>query len=290
MIVPIPDIRTVYFLPYSVEDIAAIIKDRLGRAAADSTVSILSDFIHPAAVELCARKVAAIGDLRKALEIMRMAVELAEQEGGGTASQNVTVGLAHVVRAFERMNPIAGSSPLQKVAGMLRDLNIHQKLLIVALVVLLRPPSSEQSLTNHPPPSSAQQSSWRPSLQQVFERYGEFLRIQRVTDPLGRSDFLDLANNLEAQGLISMIRCNPTSNTAIPTLSPGKPRLSIMGARSKAALKELGLFPVGKTRRVSSSNAGLSSEWSCSVGLTLDYRETVAVLGEQNSILRVFLP
>ena len=66
------------FLPYSAAQIKEIITKRLkGLVSEGSPVP----FIHPAAIELCSRKVASqTGDLRRAFEICRRAIDLVEAE------------------------------------------------------------------------------------------------------------------------------------------------------------------------------------------------------------------
>ncbi|ORY62137.1 P-loop containing nucleoside triphosphate hydrolase protein [Pseudomassariella vexata] len=66
------------FLPYSAIQIKTIITTRLRSLVSEGSQL---PFIHPAAIELCARKVASqTGDLRKAFEICRRAIDLVEME------------------------------------------------------------------------------------------------------------------------------------------------------------------------------------------------------------------
>jgi cell division control protein 6 len=70
------------FLPYSAAQIRAVITTRLqSLLPADSTAPEFVPFLHPAAIDLCARKVSSqTGDLRKAFDICRRAIELIEIE------------------------------------------------------------------------------------------------------------------------------------------------------------------------------------------------------------------
>ncbi len=70
------------FLPYSAAQIRAVIITRLkSLLPADSTAPEFVPFLHPAAIDLCARKVSSqTGDLRKAFDICRRAIELIEIE------------------------------------------------------------------------------------------------------------------------------------------------------------------------------------------------------------------
>ena len=70
------NIRRVNFLPYSHQDIAAILSDRLGTLDAFAA--------GDGGVELCARKVSSVsGDVRRALEVCRLAAQVAEREEAG---------------------------------------------------------------------------------------------------------------------------------------------------------------------------------------------------------------
>ncbi|RYP81328.1 hypothetical protein DL769_002057 [Monosporascus sp. CRB-8-3] len=66
------------FLPYSAAQIKEIITTRLKSLVPDGSPL---PFIHPAAIELCSRKVSSqTGDLRRAFEICRRALDLVEME------------------------------------------------------------------------------------------------------------------------------------------------------------------------------------------------------------------
>ncbi|KAI1186474.1 cell division control protein [Nemania serpens] len=66
------------FLPYSAAQIKTIITGRLKSLVPEGEPL---PFIHPAAIELCSRKVSSqTGDLRKAFEICRRAIDLVEME------------------------------------------------------------------------------------------------------------------------------------------------------------------------------------------------------------------
>ncbi|KAJ9139117.1 Cell division control protein [Pleurostoma richardsiae] len=70
------------FLPYSAPQVRNIITKRLkGLLPQDTATPDYVPFFHPAAIELCSRKVSSqTGDLRKAYEICRRAIDLVESE------------------------------------------------------------------------------------------------------------------------------------------------------------------------------------------------------------------
>ncbi|TVY30443.1 Cell division control protein [Lachnellula hyalina] len=70
------------FLPYSAAQIKTVITTRLkSLVTADSLTPDYLPFLHPAAIDLCSRKVSSqTGDLRKAFDICRRAIEVIESE------------------------------------------------------------------------------------------------------------------------------------------------------------------------------------------------------------------
>ncbi|KAE9381386.1 cell division control protein Cdc6 [Stipitochalara longipes BDJ] len=70
------------FLPYTATQIKTVITSRLkSLVPADSLTPDFVPFLHPAAIELCSRKVAGqTGDLRKAFDICRRAIDLIESD------------------------------------------------------------------------------------------------------------------------------------------------------------------------------------------------------------------
>lgn len=70
------------FLPYSATQIKSVITTRLkSLVTADSPTPDYVPFLHPAAIDLCSRKVSSqTGDLRKAFDICRRAIDVIEAE------------------------------------------------------------------------------------------------------------------------------------------------------------------------------------------------------------------
>jgi Cdc6-like AAA superfamily ATPase len=212
-------ISTLFFVPYSVEDITAILSDRLSRAneqiqqnsKADSENEISSEsfrrqhLVQPKAIEMCARKIAAIGDLRKALEIIRTAIEIAEQTFNPTVfGAEYFVGLPHVVQAIEKsIGRAAGSS--SRVRSALQELSIHQKIFLTALTILLTP------LTNS-------SRTPKPAIAAVFGKYTALLNVQKIVAPLSRSEIFDLVSNLESMGLIKVTSMKKSAKSAVSVL------------------------------------------------------------------------
>jgi origin recognition complex subunit 1 len=130
------NIRRVNFHPYDRSALESIITDRLGTLDAFAA--------GDGGLELCARKVASVtGDVRRALEVCRLATQIAEREeaaahserandgGKGAARQAPThVTIAHIEEAHKQLR---GSALLLAVQGAPPQL----KLMLAAMVLLL---------------------------------------------------------------------------------------------------------------------------------------------------------
>ncbi|UYV70411.1 CDC6 [Cordylochernes scorpioides] len=122
--------RQLTFPPYTRLQIASILQNRLLQASKEGECPQ----IKPEAVTLCARKVgASTGDLRKALEVVRRAVELVETESRGqlvlqpSPSPRV-VGLPQVQRVLCKVDSSA--------ADMAPQLPLHHRLLLATILRL----------------------------------------------------------------------------------------------------------------------------------------------------------
>ncbi|KAG0426121.1 hypothetical protein HPB47_026752 [Ixodes persulcatus] len=182
-----------HFAPYSKNEIAAILVDRLRDCAA---------VVHPQAVEFCARKIAACtGDVRKALDACRRAVELVER---GSRAQQLLVP-----RPQHGYNPGSPKKPpslravdvaqmahvLAEVLGSRatggRDLHatlpLQQKLLLCALVATLKKRKQRDV-----------------GLGGLQEAYGRICRKQQCA--MDQMDCQSLCTLLESRGLIRVKR------------------------------------------------------------------------------------
>ncbi|KAG5994763.1 hypothetical protein E4U43_003173 [Claviceps pusilla] len=120
------------FLPYTAAQIKNIITTRLRLLMPEGTKEGYVPFIHPAAIELCSRKVSSqTGDLRKAFEICRRALDLIESETRSKHEQEAREKLLQMTPSKrplgENVNGAAGSagsgrSVLQVVTASLKSL------------------------------------------------------------------------------------------------------------------------------------------------------------------------
>lgn len=196
--------QLVNFNPYKVEEISAIIKDRLSSLSKDKDTPAI---MQPQAIELCARKVAAAtGDLRKALDVCRQAIEMAELEAKkkvaaynkpaalGEHKKNSTlttsattapkVTIAHVVKV---MNVVFGSPTVQKI----RQCNFQQKVALGVMVVMRSTPSKQKD---------------QMTLGRFQERYTTLCSTSDCITPVSRTELNDLVSMLETSGLLTLAK------------------------------------------------------------------------------------
>ncbi|KAJ2492914.1 AAA ATPase [Coemansia sp. RSA 2050] len=187
------------FNPYQVNDIVAILQSRLDSVAAEEPV------IQKAALELCARKVAATsGDLRKALDVCRQALEaaeaeckkrakLADKENGPTASPLPKVSIMHIAKVLTSLN----GSP---IAQKLNALNFQQKLVLCAFVSLSGSAGSAQPAETAALPKKA--AAGGIAVSKLFSEYGVICDRLGMLAPVTRTEFLDLVAMMETQGVV----------------------------------------------------------------------------------------
>ncbi|KAJ1737918.1 AAA ATPase [Coemansia sp. Benny D160-2] len=196
------------FNPYQVKDIVAILQSRLDSVATKGADPI----IQKAALELCARKVAATsGDLRKALDVCRQAMESAEAESKRRAKSvdkenaaaaaaadaaqtqkpaSLKVTIMHIAKVLTSLN----GSP---IAQKLEALNFQQKLVLCAYTSLAR----TDAPTPHKRPAAAS------NVIAVASLYSEYVSIcsrLSMLAPVTRTEFLDLVSMMETQGVVSV--------------------------------------------------------------------------------------
>ncbi|RKO99615.1 hypothetical protein CXG81DRAFT_6539, partial [Caulochytrium protostelioides] len=188
--------RHLHFRPYGSREIADIIRGRLmtlspsARSARSTTprgpsaVPLMQD----AAIEFCARKMAGLGDLRRALDVARYALAALEKEhvaradatsgdGGGKGSL-VTVG--HVLRVTSMTT--ANQSALQR----LKALTLVQKSVLALLA------------------SAAPWPPARLTVRALADHYAARYQRGDVLVPLTHTEMDDVLSGLEATGLIML--------------------------------------------------------------------------------------
>ncbi|KAL9095637.1 MAG: hypothetical protein Q9165_002069 [Trypethelium subeluteriae] len=102
------------FLPYNAEQITSVITSKLRGLLTrhDDVDKNYVPFIHPAAIQFCSKKVAAqTGDLRKAFDICRRAIDLIEGEKRSNATKEALQSSPSKTPLVENMNLSSPSTP-----------------------------------------------------------------------------------------------------------------------------------------------------------------------------------
>ena len=188
--------KLLHFSPYSKDQIVKILTARLSEVEGSNIMDV-------SAVQFCARKIAAVsGDMRKALDICRRAVEVVETEAkrqqvlkpiDRSASPKKSpvkkVTIAHVSKVISE---VYGSRIVNSCGGEQPTIPLQQKLLICT-VLLLQKESKLREI----------------SVGQLHETYCSICKKRQVSQ-ISQEDCLSLCNLLESRGIISMKRAKET--------------------------------------------------------------------------------
>ncbi|GFR72987.1 cell division control protein 6-like protein [Elysia marginata] len=171
--------------------------------------------VEPSAINFCARKVSAVaGDMRKALDVCRRAVEIVEgdakshtvlksqdcnsptKQRPGDNAPLKKVTLAHISQV---MNDVYGGN-LNKSAcgdGVDSTVPLQQKLAVCSLLVLLRTGKLKEVL-----------------LGKLHEAYARVCRKQQVA-PVDQAEFLSMLSLLDARGIVALKKAKDTRSIKI---------------------------------------------------------------------------
>ncbi|KXT10109.1 hypothetical protein AC579_9701 [Pseudocercospora musae] len=240
------------FMPYSAAQIAEVITSKLkGLASAEAKVI---PFLHPAAIQFCAKKVAAhTGDLRKAFDICKRAVDLIDQE-----TREKDLNAASVENSpsktplMENVNLSSPASPSKKAAytmetapkatiahmakvtaqvfsngatQRLTSLNLQQKAVLCALAALEeKKRETQMDRIMFATPSKKETSA--PSVKQLFEAYTKLCKRDNVFHALSSVEFRDVVAGLETLSLLSAVdgKNGSFATPMTPSRTPGRPK------------------------------------------------------------------
>lgn len=238
------------FKPFKADEIVSVVTDRLAVLRdGDTGTDEVPIFTKPG-LRLAAMKVAAVtGDLRKALDVCRLAIETVEiqQKNKGvdlaalTASSAVRVGPPQVLTALARAlatggTTAAGASTAN--AGRVRALPLHAGLLLACYLLV------EMKHTHLGPKGS------KIDVSAVYDTYTRILNDDGCFSPLPLGEVLDILANLETQAFIDLAAprtaVTPTqvrgaSKAALAALAKRMPRSGapVLGARSRVVTLRL---------------------------------------------------
>jgi cell division control protein 6 len=231
------------FLPYTAPQIKTIITSKLQSLVPPTcTTPNFTPFLHPAAIELCSRRVAAqTGDLRKAFDIVRRAVDIIEAEtrtklqgqfasepstpskprvlgenpnlsspqGPAISRRDGTVGNDMAKLTVEtaprasigHLNKVTAAAFSNGASARLKTLNLQQKAALCALVALERRKRASASTSIMATPSKMAQAA--PSVKQLYDVYTRLCKAENALQPLTAVEFGDVIGSLETLGLVA---------------------------------------------------------------------------------------
>ncbi|KAL9112378.1 MAG: hypothetical protein Q9227_003220 [Pyrenula ochraceoflavens] len=232
------------FRPYTAPQIASIITTRLQSLipAGSDTAPTYTPFLHPAAIQLCSKKVASqTGDLRKAFEIVRRAIDRIERETLSKEAQDQSpIPKTTALPSPPSSSPLKPPTPTQTphhhkssllshltpstapratishlasitssifnssgTAPRLSSLNLQQK---AALCTLL---SAEKKRTRriNDPFSTPTKSGKAPTANELWGVYvGLCKNGDGMLHPLTATEFRDVVASLEGLGLVGEVK------------------------------------------------------------------------------------
>ncbi|KAK5682906.1 AAA ATPase [Elasticomyces elasticus] len=267
------------FMPYSVQQIAEVLTLKLKSLAPGSSSAL--PFVQPQALQFCAKKVASqTGDLRKAFDICRRAIDLVEQE---TRENDATASLQNSpskTPLMENINLASPPSPRSKIRSKtetatvytldtapkatiahmakvtahvfgngttqrLSILNLQQKAVLCALAALekrKRDTQVERNMFTTP----SKHNNTAPSIKQVFEAYSNLCKREKLLHPLSSGEFRDVVSGLETLSLVAGVS-GKNGSFAMPMTPSRTP--------SRKGKGGFGTAIVGDDRRVASTVA-----------------------------------
>ena len=222
------------FLPYSASQITSVITTKLKSLYLDNDFppSDFIPFLQPGAIQLCSKKVASqTGDLRKAFDIVRRAIDLIETE---TKQQHQSDFATQAVQKSPSRNPLGEnpnlSSPtlpylslasltaltapratIAHVSGVsaaalsngtsqrLQSLNLQQK---AALCTLISYQKSTRQVVSSIFATPTKTNIAAPTIPELYGTYCMLCKRENALHPLTGTEFADVISGLETLGLV----------------------------------------------------------------------------------------
>lgn len=247
------------FMPYSAAQIANVLVSKLN-ALSNAEEPGPPPFFHPAAIQLCAKKVAAqSGDLRKAFDICRQAIDVVEKETiEKDATQDQSPTRTPLIENINLSSPLTPKSPdkspdkpvaasqsytvasaprvsithVAKITAQvfsngasqrLASLNLQQKAVLCSLAALeQRKQASQLDRSMYDTPSKVDKSA--PTVKQLCDAYTLLCKQGEMLQPLSTLEFCDIVSRLESQSLITCAngKAGSFANPLTPSRTPSR--------------------------------------------------------------------
>lgn len=232
------------FLPYTAPQIKTVIIVRLkSLIPADSSTPDYVPFLHPAAIELCSRKVSSqTGDLRKAFDICRRAIDLVEAETklkyeealkaertqgspskkpleentnlssplGPSPSKTTNISLAQSLsRLTVETAPRASIGHVNKITSTTFGNGANQRLKTLnlqqkaALCALVALEKRKREAAANVMATPSKSKNAAPTIKALYDVYCMLCKRDSILHPLTSTEFRDVVGSLETLSLIS---------------------------------------------------------------------------------------
>ncbi|KAL4954612.1 P-loop containing nucleoside triphosphate hydrolase protein [Aspergillus filifer] len=219
------------FMPYNASQIANVVVNRLQSLLPEGHTEDPNfiPFVQPAAIQLCAKKVASqTGDLRKAFELVKRAIDVIEQEtiqklgkdASNSPSKTILIENNNLSSSPKHLQPKSNptlpytinTAPRASIAHIaritssvfgqgtmqrLKCLNLQQKAAICALIALDRKRREYEV-----PGTPSKSRNAAPTVKQIFDAYCTLCRTDNILHPLTATEFKDVLGSLETLGLV----------------------------------------------------------------------------------------
>lgn len=235
------------FLPYTASHIKTIITTRLtSLIPADSATPDYVPFLHPAAIELCSRKISSqTGDLRRAFDICRRAIDLVESETKQKYEQSLseqmlqespskrpleenvnlssprgpyptkaskTKSLAQSLAALTAETaPRASIGHVNKITSSIMGNGTNQRLRTLnlqqkaALCALVALEKKKREAASNVMSTPSKSRNAAPTIKALYDVYCMLCNQDSVLHPLTSTEFRDVVGGLETLSLISAV-------------------------------------------------------------------------------------
>ncbi|KEQ60885.1 cell division control protein Cdc6, partial [Aureobasidium melanogenum CBS 110374] len=238
------------FMPYTAPQIANIITSKLKGLDASMTDPNFIPFLHPAAIQFCSKKVASqTGDLRKAFDICKRAVDMIEsetkveqarirlqdspsktplKENLNLASPATTLfpSIGHLTLETAPRATIAHVAKVTAAvfsngaSQRLASLNLQQKAVLCALSALEKKKREAPSVVTFPMTPS-KHANTAPTIKQLYEAYCTLCSRENLLQALTSIEFRDVVSGLETLSLVSAVEAKGASSFSMP-LTPSR--------------------------------------------------------------------
>ncbi|KAJ9164574.1 Cell division control protein [Coniochaeta hoffmannii] len=258
------------FLPYTAGQIKEVLTSKLkGLMPADSENENYLPFFHPAAIELCSRKVSTqTGDLRRAFEICRRAIDLVESEtrmkcenevkeqllqmspsrkvlgeNSNLASppkksgtQNASTSLMRSLQSLTvETAPRVSIGHLNKVTAAAFSNGTNQRLKTLNLqqkaalcALMALEKRNKAAKASTFSPTPSKSQVTAPTVKTLFDTYCLLCKQDSVLHPLSSSEFREVIGSLETLSLVAPVD-GKTGSFAVPQTPSKRARKSTFG-------------------------------------------------------------